>query len=225
MDESLSQKRARILKVLERLKKVKRYVQQPMMSRIIHDYGRDPFLILISCLLSLRARDTVSYGVSKNLFAYARTPQELLALPRQKLEEIIHHVGFHRKKAEILQSVSKELIERFNGHVPSNEADLLSIKGIGPKTASLVLSEAFGIPAIAVDTHVQKLAHILGLVTTDNPHQTQRELEKIVPRDHWQEVNQLLVMWGQNICIPGKSVKVDCVTITQHPLLGIKKST
>jgi endonuclease-3 len=171
-----------------------------MSVRIAREYRADPFLILISCLLSLRTRDIISYAVSKKLFAIASTPQALIALPLSQLESIIYPTGFYHKKAETLQSVSHALLDRFNGKVPKTSEELLSLPGVGRKTANLVLAEAFDIPAICVDTHVHRLANTLGLVSTKTPEATERELEKIIPKSRWIQAHRLLVMCGQNNC-------------------------
>lgn len=170
----------------------------PMSIALVRDFGRDPFIILISCLLSLRARDSVTYPISLKLFSRARTPEALLAIPTDELEALIKPIGFYHRKAAVLQRVCKELIERFGGKVPSDEADLLSLYGVGPKTAALVRAEGFEIPALCVDTHVHKIANSLGLVHTKTPIQTEAALKEIVPKKRWRDVNRLFVMWGQN---------------------------
>jgi len=172
---------------------------QPMSFFIAKKYHNDPFLILVSCLLSLRARDTMTLPVSEKLFLRARTPDQLLKIPIHELEKIVHPLGFYRQKARTLHSVSKELITRFNGKVPHTEEDLLSLKGVGRKTANLVLGVAFGIPAICVDTHVHRLSNALGLVRTKTPDQTEVALKKIIPEKDWIEFNKLLVVWGQQV--------------------------
>jgi endonuclease-3 len=172
---------------------------QPMSFFIAHKYHNDPFLILISCLLSLRARDTVTLPISEKLFSQAKTPQALLKISVPELEKIIHPIGFFHQKARTLHNVSRDLIKRFHSKVPDNEEDLLSMKGVGRKTANLVLGVAFNIPAICVDTHVHRLANQLGLVTTKTPEQTEYALKKIVPKKDWIELNRLLVVWGQQV--------------------------
>ncbi|MCL4361034.1 endonuclease III [Candidatus Dependentiae bacterium] len=162
-------------------------------------YGKDPYLILISCLLSLRARDIVTWPIVQDLFKIAKTPQQMLKIPKKKLEELLYPIGFYKRKAKILHDVSKELIEKFDAQVPPNKKDLLSIKGIGPKTANLVLAEAFDQDELCVDTHVQRLANLFGLVKTKTPEQTESELKKLLPQKYWREVNRLFVTWGQNI--------------------------
>lgn len=185
----------RIIKILQ----VKTKDMPPTMSIILSkEYNKDPFVILISCLLSLRSRDIQTLPVSRKLFELVRSPQELLNLPDQKIEEIIYKLGYYRQKTRILKSVCRELIDRFASKVPQSFEDLLSIKGIGPKTANLVMADAYNEPAICVDTHVHRLANLFGLVNTKTPAKTEIELKKIVPQEYWREINQLFVVWGQN---------------------------
>ena len=201
VQDLLSKKKAltlKAVKIIRILRRATKGMTKPMISTIIEQYGRDPFLILISCLLSLRARDTVTLPVCQQLFAIARTPSELLKIPINKLETIIYPIGFYKRKSNILHNVSKDLIQRFNGIVPSTEKELLSIKGVGRKTANLVLAEAFGIPAICVDVHVHRISNRLGLVHTKTPLETELALQQILPKKYWSEWNKLLVMWGQN---------------------------
>ena len=188
---------ARAVRIIERLRIATHGMVEPMVEALIDRYGRDPFIILISCLLSLRSKDTVTHPVSLKLFSRARTPQELLAIPRSELEILLHPLGFYRRKAATLHEVARDLLDRFDGQVPATEAELLSIKGVGRKTANLVLGKAFGIPAICVDTHVHRLANEFGLVSTKTPEQTERELQKIVPKQYWIEINRLFIKWGR----------------------------
>lgn len=171
-----------------------------MSSMIIHDYGKDPYHILISCLLSLRTRDIVTYPVSKELFKHVCTPYEMLKLSVAQLEKILKPLGFYKRKARILHDVSRALIDYFHGKVPNTEKELLAIKHVGRKTANLVLSMAFDIPAICVDTHVHRIANHLGLVHTKTPEQTEIALKKIVPQKYWSKINDVFVRWGQNVC-------------------------
>ncbi len=210
-----------VLKVLALLREATKGMTPPMSVMLSAEYGKDPFIILISCLLSLRARDTVTYGVSKELFALARTPQQIVELDRSELERLFFSLGFYRKKALLVQDVSQELLDRFEGKVPHTEAELLSIKGIGRKTANLVLGVGFGIPALCVDTHVHTIANRLGWVKTSNADATERELAKIVPREHWIELNHLFVVWGQNICVPVSPWCSRCVLSPLCPKKGV----
>lgn len=187
------------LKVLKVLRQKTSKMEAPMAVLVNKKYGKDPYLILISCLLSLRARDIVTWPIVQDLFKIAKTPQQMLKIPKKKLEELLYPIGFYKRKAKILHDVSKELIEKFDAQVPPNKKDLLSIKGIGPKTANLVLAEAFDQDELCVDTHVQRLANLFGLVKTKTPEQTESELKKLLPQKYWREVNRLFVTWGQNI--------------------------
>lgn len=173
-----------------------------MTSSIISLYGQDPFLVLMSCLLSLRTKDAVTLQASLRLFQKAITPQDIIDLSVETLAKIIYPVGFYRRKAVLLPEVCQDLLNRFGGKVPSSYQELLSIKGVGHKTANLVLGEGFGIPAICVDTHVHRISNRLGLVSTQTPQQTEEALKQLLPKEYWIEFNRLVVIWGQNICVP-----------------------
>ncbi|MBA3751397.1 endonuclease III [Candidatus Dependentiae bacterium] len=214
---------ARIVTMLTILEKATSGMQKPMVSALEDLYGKDPFLILISCLLSLRAQDKVTFGICRKLFELARSPEELVKIPLSSLEELLHPLGFYRKKSHTIVSVSLELINRFNSRVPSTEKELLSLKGVGRKTANLVLGEGFGVPVICVDTHVHRISNRLGWVKTENPDQTEKELMKVVPQQYWLSVNYLLVMWGQNVCTPLSPWVTRCALKSLCPKIGVKK--
>ncbi len=216
-------KTQKILACLALLKEATKGMTQPMSIMLVKDFGRDPFVILISCLLSLRAKDLVTYPVSLKLFKKVRTPHELLKLPLEELEELFYSLGFYRRKARIVKEVSRELIDRFEGKVPDTEEQLLSIKGVGRKTANLVLGMAFEQPAICVDTHVHRLSNRLGWVETTHPDQTERELKKLVPKEFWIDLNTYLVIWGQNVCVPISPKCSTCVLSPLCPKKGVTK--
>ncbi len=174
----------------------------PASDLIVNEYGKDPYLVLIGCLLSLRTKDTVSWPASRRLFSLAKTPQSMLDLSMPVIENAIYPVGFYRRKAHLMHSVSRELIDRFGGKVPQTREELISIAGVGIKTANLVLAIGFDIPAICVDTHVHRISNRLGLVNTKTVEETERELMRVLPRELWVQYAQLMVMWGQNICVP-----------------------
>ncbi len=178
---------------------------EPMSEQVAEKYDNNPFLILISCLLSLRARDSVVINVVTDLFKEAQTPQEIVDMPREDLEKLIKSSGFYHQKAKTLQHVSQVLLDEYDGEVPDDYDTLTDIKGIGAKTANLVLSEAFDKPAIAVDTHVHRIANHLGLVDTEDVDETQEQLEEIIPKTYWKDINHLFVAWGQNGCTPQQS--------------------
>ncbi|MFI5333395.1 MAG: endonuclease III domain-containing protein [Candidatus Babeliales bacterium] len=196
---------------------------EPAASSIVKQYGQDPFLVLVSCLLSLRTKDTVSLPASIRLFEHARTPEQLRDLPLSHIEKLIYPTGFYKRKAQGLKYVSDQLITRFHGKVPNTFDDLISIKGIGPKTANLVLAEGFGIPAICVDTHVHRISNRLGLVSTKTPEETERALKELLPQEYWAEYNTLIVTWGQNICVPISPFCSKCPLFDVCPKIGVTK--
>lgn len=214
----------RFEQILLTLKRATHGMVEPMAARLVAEFGRDPFIVLISCLLSLRARDTMTYGVSKSIFICARTPSELLKIPRTDLEALIRPLGFYRRKAAILHQVCTELITYFQGVVPNRYEDLLRLSGVGPKTANLVLGEGFGIPAICVDVHVHRLSNRLGLVNTKTPEETEKALKQLVPPELWLQINHYLVMWGQNICVPVSPKCSRCALVSLCPRRGVTKS-
>lgn len=140
-----------------------------------------------------------SFSVCKKLFHYVQTPDELLAMKRSHLQELAHPLGFYRKKSATCLSVSRELCDRFHGTVPCSEAALLSIKGVGRKTANLVLSLSCRVPAICVDTHVHRLANAFHVVRTKNPEQTEHVLQGLFKKEQWQDINRYFVKFGQQI--------------------------
>jgi endonuclease III len=220
---SLEERKARVAKGIALLEKATEGMEPPLITHIIKEYGKDPFLILISCLLSLRARDTFTITICRKLFARVRTIQELLKLSIPELQEMLYPLNFYKKKAYVLHSVCRELIERFHGEVPPNEEELLSLKGVGRKTATLVLGQAFDIPAICVDTHVHRVSNRLGWVESTKPEETEKQLMEVVPHNKWIALNNLLVMWGQNICVPISPFCSKCVLFDICPKIGVTK--
>ena len=174
----------------------------PMSVSIAQQYSQNPFPVLISCLLSLRCKDSVTFPISLKLFKKATTPHQLLQIPLPELEKIIYSINYYKKKAKLLHEVSNVILSKFDGNVPSSLEDLLSIKGVGLKTANLVRAEAFGIPAICVDVHVHRLCNLWDIVSTKTPEQTEAALKRIIPEKNWIEWSRLLVLIGQNICKP-----------------------
>lgn len=221
--QSVAEKRQKAVLVVTMLRKATANMEKPAVSHVVQRHGRDPFLILISCLLSLRAKDTVSLPIALKLFTRAKTPQEMLKIPRSELESLFFSIGYYRQKAKSVHEVSLELIERFQGIVPKSKEELLSLKGVGIKTANLVLGEAFGIPAICVDIHVHRISNRLGLVQTNTPEQTEIALQEILPQEYWIEFNHLLVTWGQNICVPVSPFCSKCVLTDICPKTGVTR--
>jgi endonuclease III len=209
--------------VIKILKKELAVGEMPIVSHLAADQ-RDPFVILISTLLSLRTKDEVTAVATERLFHLASTPQEFLKLPLKKIEQAIFPVGFYHVKAKTVKHACEELIDRFNSKVPDNLDDLLSMKGVGRKTANLVIALAYGKDAICVDTHVHRISNRLGLVLTKTPKQTEIELKKILPQEYWVEWNRLLVMWGQNICVPISPFCSQCAIFKHCQRVGVTKS-
>lgn len=184
----------------------------------------DAFKILISCLLSLRTQDKNTEKASKRLFAVADTPKEILKIPDKKLEELIYSSGHYKKKAKTLKHVSKVLIEEYKGKVPDKKEELLKIKGIGPKTANIVLAFAYGKPVLPIDTHCHRIPNRLGWIKTKTPEQTEKELEKILPKKYWKEFNAIFVLFGQTICQPISPHCSKCPVRGYCPRIGVTKS-
>lgn len=169
---------------------------------IVGQYRHDPFETLISCLLSLRTKDETTAAASARLFALARTPKAMLRLPRRATERAIYPVGFYRTKALTILEVSRLLVERHGGKVPGTIEELLELKGVGRKTANLVVTLAFRKYGICVDTHVHRISNRWGFVRTKTAEQTERALRERLPKKHWRTYNGLLVAFGQNLCHP-----------------------
>ncbi len=161
---------------------------------------KDPFKTLITCLLSLRTRDENTEKASKSLFAVADTPEKIVKLPIKRLEKLIFSSGYYKNKAKNIRHVSRVLIEEHNGKVPKTKEELLSIKGIGPKTANIVLCFSYGRDVIPVDSNVHKVSNRLGLVKTSKPEETEVALMKVLPKKYWREVNTTFILFGKKIC-------------------------
>lgn len=163
---------------------------------------RDPFKVLVSCLLSLRTQDKTTAAASARLFALAATPAALAALPVKTIERAIYPVGFYRVKAERLRQISRELIAGYASKVPDSLEELLKLKGVGRKTANLVVTVGYGLDGICVDTHVHRITNRWGLVGTKTPTETEFSLRETVAVKYWKELNSILVAFGQGLCTP-----------------------
>jgi endonuclease-3 len=187
--------------IIKILKKELHVGEMPIVSHLAES-ERDPFVILISTLLSLRTKDEVTAVATDRLLALASTPEKMLRVPRDKIARAIYPVGFYRNKAETIHHVCRELIDRFNSRVPDDLDQLLSIKGIGRKTANLVVTLAYGKDGICVDTHVHRISNRLGYVATKTPDETEMALRDKLPRRYWIIYNTLLVFFGRKTCKP-----------------------
>ncbi|MCM2359313.1 MAG: endonuclease III [Geobacteraceae bacterium] len=194
-------KDAEIHEAMAILTEAVRQWQTPAVTIVSQREG-DPFKVLISCILSLRTQDRTTAAASARLFALADTPAELAALPVETVEQAIYPVGFYRVKAAQLGEISRTLLERYDGRVPDELDELLKLKGVGRKTANLVVTLGFGRPGICVDTHVHRICNRWGYVRTKTPEETERALRAKLPQEYWLVINDLLVTFGQNQCLP-----------------------
>lgn len=163
---------------------------------------KNPYLVLISCILSLRTNDKTTYPATLRMLELAKTPQKMMNVDVETLSNAIYPVGFYKNKAQQIIDLSKLIIEKYNGKVPNTIEELVKIKGVGRKTANLTLAKGFLEPAICVDVHVHRISNRLGWVKTKTPDETEMELRKILPKKYWLDINTLLVTFGQNICKP-----------------------
>ncbi|HUL00054.1 MAG TPA: endonuclease III [Nitrospirota bacterium] len=184
----------------------------------------DPFRVLISCILSLRTQDKTTEGASRRLFKLAATPEELSSLSVKTIEKVIYPVGFYRVKAGTIKDISRAIIGKHRLHVPDSLEGLMTLKGVGRKTANLVLTRGFNKYGICVDTHVHRITNRWGLVTTKKPDKTELALREILPRRYWKDLNGILVAFGQRICQPRSpfcsqcKIRIYCKrrNVTQH---------
>jgi endonuclease-3 len=213
------------LKRIEQIIKALRVAVQQLATPSVTLVGKkwkDPFLVLISCILSLRTKDATTLAASKRLFTLAMTPKEMLKLKIRKIEQVIYPVGFYRTKARNIKSICQDLIEKYHGKVPDDLEALLMLRGVGRKTANLVLTEGYGKLGICVDTHVHRISNRLGYVRTKTPEETESVLRKKLPKNFWIEYNMLLVTWGQNVCRPISPMCSQCSIFRWCPQKGVQ---
>ncbi len=185
---------------------------------------RDPFKVLISCLLSLRTQDKTTEEASKRLFQIATTPEALSKLPVEKIQNAIYPVGFYRVKAERVRDISREIVEQYDGKVPNTIEGLLELKGVGRKTANLVVTVGYDKDGICVDTHVHRITNRWGLIKTKNPHETEFALRDLLPTRYWKELNGNLVAFGQGICKPISPLCSHCAISAACARVGVQRS-
>jgi len=211
--------RVRLIKLIE---KQARSFNIPWVT--IVSYKRDPYRVLISCILSLRTKDKTTQEASKRLFPAADNPKAMVKLPVARIRKLIYPVGFYRNKAGFILKMSRDILEKFQGKVPDKLEELLSLKGVGRKTANLVLGLGYRIPAICVDTHVHRISNRLGWVETKEPGQTEEALQKIIPRKYWIRLNTILVAFGQNLCLAISPYCSRCYVCQDCRKIGVKRS-
>lgn len=171
---------------------------------------KNPYLVLIACILSLRTNDKTTYPATLRMLKLAKTPQEMSKITQEELSKAIYPVGFYENKAKQIIQLSKELVENYNCEVPCEIEELCKFKGVGRKTANLVLAKGFNKPAICVDVHVHRIFNRLGYVKTKTPEETEFALREKLPQKYWIDINTLIVTHGQNICKPQKPNCNDC---------------
>ena len=189
-----------IIKTIGIIKKQIAGYNVPSVTRI--SAKRGPYQVLISCILSLRTKDKTTIEASNRLFKVADTPVSMIKLSVRRVEKLIYPVGFFRNKAKVILGISRKLVKSFRSRVPDSLEGLLAFKGVGRKTANLVLGLGYNIPAICVDTHVHRISNRLGWIKTKSPEDSEHALEKIIPNKYWINLNTILVTFGQNLCLP-----------------------
>ena len=200
----------------------RRGIALPSVSEIAGE-DNDPYRILVSTILSLRTKDKVTIERSKALFEKAKNVYELYAMDSTELAKTIKPSAFYKRKAENLKKIAKIIIEKYDGKIPSTMEDLLSLPGVGMKTASLTLNLGFNELAICVDCHVHQILNRIGIISTKNPDDTEKELRKILPKKYWIPLNEVLVSYGQGICKSVSPLCSECPYEKKCKKIGVDK--
>ncbi len=195
--------------------------ETPIVTLMAETY-QSPFRVLISCILSLRTQDATTAQASHRLFALADTPQAMLKLTAQKIAKVIYPVGFYRTKAKVIRDACQVLMRDYSGRVPDDIDELLKLKGVGRKTANLVVTLGYRKPGICVDTHVHRISNRWGYVKTANPEKTEFALRDKLPKPYWIEYNDLLVSFGQHLCRPISPRCSECPIETYCGKIGVR---
>lgn len=199
-------------------------LEEPAVEKVAAEQQQNPFQVLIATMLSAQTRDAVTAAASSRLFRVARTPRTLAKLPVAEIERLIYPVSFYRHKAVHVRQTCEQIMSRFQGRVPSTMEDLLTLPGVGRKTANLVLILAHSsADNICVDTHVHRIANRLGWVATRTPEETEHALYAVARRRWWPLINLYLVTWGQNVCRPTYPLCGVCVLVDVCPRIGVVK--
>jgi len=215
--------RVRANRVLSALAIAIREYELPAVEKISDAQAEDPFQVLIATLLSARTQDATTHAASTRLFNRARTPRAMMKLPVEEIEQLIYPVGFYKTKARHVKACCEQLVARFGGRVPGTLEELVTLPGVGRKTANLVLILAFrSRQNICVDIHVHRISNRLGWVQTRDPEATEQALYAATDRRWWPVINQYLVTWGQNICRPVHPRCGDCAIAQHCPKFGVR---
>lgn len=193
-------------------------------DRFVDFHGRDPFRVLIGCVLSLRTRDDVSFPATARLFARARSPRAMLRLTAAEIERLIYPAGFFRRKAVQIGEISRRVLDHHGGRVPDTIEALTALPGVGRKTANLVVTLGFGLPGICVDVHVHRISNRLGWVRTEHPDKTEFALREFLPSRHWIPINETLVRHGQTTCHPTSPWCSRCTVAADCPREAVTRS-
>lgn len=191
---------------------------------IVSQRDGDPFKVLISCILSLRTQDKTTAAASARLFALADTPAKMRLIPPEEIEKAIYPVGFYRNKARQIPEICRTIMDSYEGRVPDEIDELLKLKGVGRKTANLVVTLGYGKPGICVDTHVHRICNRWGYVSTRTPEETESALRKKLPKEYWLTINDYLVTFGQNLCHPVSPRCSICPLYAFCDRVGVKRS-
>lgn len=197
---------------------------EPVVGVVAKESNRDPFPVLMSTLLSLRTKDKTTREAGDRLFALARTPATMLELPLKKVEQAIYPVGFYRTKAKSIHQICRRLIDEYGGKVPDSIDELLTLPGVGRKTANLVVTLGFGKPGICVDIHVHRISNRWGYIDTKTPKASEDALRRKLPKQYWIMYNDLLVPYGQNLCLPVSPRCSTCKLADMCDRVGVTKS-
>jgi endonuclease III len=211
-------------RVLRRLKREIPKWKVPAVGLIAEGAGDRPFETLISTILSLRTKDKVTEAASRRLLNRVPTPEIMVNVPIHEIEQLIYPVGFYHTKAKNLREICRSLLRDFDGAVPRSMDELLKLSGVGRKTANLVLTVGFGDYGICVDTHVHRISNLWGYVATKTPEETEFALRKKLPKRHWKTYNDILVTFGQNLCVPTSPWCSQCPIGEYCPRIGLKRS-
>ncbi|MBI3725673.1 endonuclease III [bacterium] len=206
---------------LAKLRELTRTLRVPVVT-LAAQVSEDPWEVLAACILSLRTKDSTTAEAARRLFARARTPEATLGLPESELATLIYPVGFYRTKARVLHGLARAIRDEHQGRVPDDLDALLELKGVGRKTANLVLTQAFGKPGICVDTHVHRITNRWGYVRTRSPDETEQALRKKLPARWWIQINQILVAFGQGVCGPISPRCSECPIEASCEKIGVK---
>lgn len=211
-----------ISQAITAVKKAVAKYDAPVLERFNQSLN-DPYWVLISCILSLRAKDETTEKVSRALYNEAPTPRQVLGIPLERMEKIVHRSGFYRVKARNVLDITRVILEKYGGKVPDEIDELLSIKGVGRKTANLVVTVAYNKPGICVDTHVHKICNRWGYVRTKTADETEMRLREILPLKYWIKFNMWLVLFGQNVCLSVSPLCSGCPLSGMCPKIGVVK--